>query len=167
MDKEALMFTSPDFYRYAVHGLIEEGARRIRDREPVSDIEQWVGACDQLADASTDEISEVIASILGVVSAPSSGAPGQGENPYHEDDPASSVELNEPSSAKENNLDILETQTTHLTEASARPQPGPQPQSSQQSQDPFGIPSFNHMGGDIFADLSEELGVNLDTEAGE
>lgn len=166
MDKEALMFTSPDFYRYAVHGLIEEGARRIRDREPVSDIEQWVGVCDQLADASTDDISEVIASILGVASAPSSGAPGQGENPYHEDGSASSDEF-KPNDVSESDLGSLGTQTAPPTEASVPPQPETDPQPAQQPQDPFGMPSFNHIGGDIFAELSKELGVDLDTESGE
>ena len=166
MDKETSMFTSPAFYKYAVQGLIEEGVRRIQEREPVSDIEQWVGVCDQLAGASHAEISEVISSLLEVSAWPVEVVDPR-EELRHEDENASSGVSHETSSGSESDLESLETQTAPSTVIPMSAQPSIQSQFSQQSQDPFGLPSFSHMGGDIFADLSEELGVNLDTETGE
>ena len=153
MDREKLMFSSPDFYRFAAQGLVEEAIRRVRKREPVSEVEEWVRVCDQLAQASPDEVEEVVSSALAPLPTPAMGTAS-----------AQEVEDSESSSTDEDSI-IQETEESSEGSDSEQPQGLVEEEKQvQQPQDPFGVPSSNRMGGDIFTEISKELGVNLDNQ---
>lgn len=156
MDKDKLMFTEPDFYRFAAQGLVNEAIRRVTEREPVSEIEEWITICDQLAQATSDEIREVVTSLLTI--------PYDADRYVHESEP--------DNQSKIANADIVEdslySNEPHdkTPEETVATTPVEEPSSQEenqvpQNQDPFGLPSFKHMGGDIFGDLSKEMGFNL------
>lgn len=156
MDKDKLMFTEPDFYRFAAQGLVNEAIRRVTERESVSEIEEWITICDQLAQATSDEIGEVVTSLLTI--------PYDTDTYVHESEPDNQSEIV--------NADIVEDSLygdephdkTHEETTATTPVEEPSNQEENQvpqNQDPFGLPSFKHMGGDIFGNLSKEMGFNL------
>lgn len=157
MDKDKLMFTEPDFYRFAAQGLVNEAIRRVTEREPVSEIEEWITICDQLAQATSDEIGEVVTSLL-------TASHGMATD-IHESEPDEQSEIANGDIIEENNLHNSELYDKTPEEAVATA-PAEEPSNQEgnqvpQNQDPFGLPSFKHMGGDIFGDLSKEMGFNL------
>lgn len=154
MDREKLMFSSPDFYRFAAQGLVEEAIRRVRERESVSEVEEWVRVCDQLAQASSAEVEEVVSTALAPIPTPAMGT-----------DSAQEIENSESSSSTNEGSTIQETEVSSRGSKSEQPQGLVEEEKQvQQPQDPFGVPSSNRMGGDIFAEISKELGVNLDNQ---
>lgn len=150
MDNGKLIFTSPDFYAFAVRGLEQEAIRRIQSREPVSGIEEWILTCDQLSEASAGEIESVLRSLFewSGVSQTSEKAPETRES---EDDGSE----NEETPPQNEHMEVQQDsqQEAHVT-------------SDPFAQDPFGFPSFKNLSQDIYEDISEETGINLDGKEG-
>lgn len=150
MDNGKLIFTSPDFYAFAVRGLEQEAIRRIQSREPVSDIEEWILTCDQLSEASGGEIESVLRSLFewSGVSQTSEEAPETRESA--DDGPE-----NEETPPQNEHMEVQQDsqQEAHVT-------------SDPFAQDSFGFPSFKNLSQDIYEDLSEETGINVDGKEG-
>ena len=151
MDNGKLIFTSPDFYAFAVRGLEQEAIRRIQSRESVSGIEEWILTCDQLSEASAGEIESVLRSLFewSGVSQTSEEAPETRESA---DDGSENEET--PSQSEHDELEQRDNQK----EAPVTSDPF--------AQDPFGFPSFKNLSQDIYEDISEETGINLDGKEG-
>lgn len=156
MDKDKLMFTEPDFYRFAAQGLVNEAIRRVTEREPVSEIEEWITICDQLAQATSDEIGEVVRSLLTI----SYGS----DTDAHESEPDNQSEIANADIAEDNLYSNEPHDKTSEETVATTPVEEPSIQEENQvpqNQDPFGLPSFKHMSGDIFGDLSKEMGLDF------
>lgn len=151
MDNGKLIFTSPDFYAFAVRGLEQEAIRRIQSREPVSDIEEWISTCDQLSEASAGEIESVLRSLFE-----RSGVSQVEESVSEVQEPADNGSGNEetPPQSEHDELEQQDSQQeVHVT-------------SDPFAQDPFGLPSFKNLSQDIYEDVSEETGIELDGKEG-
>lgn len=151
MDNGKLIFTSPDFYAFAVWGLEQEAIRRIQSREPVSGIEEWILTCDQLAGASNDEIESVLSSLFegSVISQVEENAPEPRE-------PADNGSENEKLALRSEHKE-----TEHQDDQQKAPIP-----SDPFAQGPFGFPSFKNLSQDIYENISEETGINVESKEG-
>lgn len=156
MDKDKLLFTSPDFYRFATQGLIEEATRRIKEREPISEIEEWITICDQLAQAIPDEVEEVITSLLDV-SYDTVMDLHESEPEQPETTGTDTEEENTSFSNESQDETPEETVATTPVEESVHEEESLVPR----NQDPFELHSFKNMSGDIFGDLSKEMGLDF------
>lgn len=151
MDNGKFIFTSPDFYAFAVRGLEQEAIRRIQSREPVSGIEEWILTCDQLAGASAGEIESVLSSLFE----------GVGVSQASEESPETRESADDGSENENPALRSEHKETEQQDDQQKSPTP-PDPF----AQDPFGFPSFKNLSQDIYEDLSEETGINVDGKEG-
>lgn len=150
MDNGKLIFTSPDFYAFAVRGLEQEAIRRIQSRESVSGIEEWILTCDQLSEASAGEIESVLSSLFE--------RPGVSQTSEESPETRESADNSSENEETPPQNEHMEVQQDSQQEAHATSDPF--------AQDPFGFPSFKNLSQDIYEDISEETGINLDGKEG-
>lgn len=145
MDAGELIFTSPEFYAFAVQGLEQEAIRRIKQRAPVNEIEEWISICDDLSGASRDEIESVIFEMLSNSSTTGDTSVFAGEEVSKED------------LAPEQTLTTPETNDEENNETST----------PRTKQDLFGaLPSFPSLGGDVYSSLEKDMGIRIADEEG-
>lgn len=145
MDAGELIFTSPEFYAFAAQGLEQEAIRRIKQRAPVNEIEEWISVCDDLSGASRDEIASVIFEMLSNSSTTGDTSVFAGEEVSKED------------LAPEQKLTTSETNDEENNESST----------PRTKQDPFAdLPSFPSLGGDVYSSLEKDMGIRIEDEEG-